>query len=146
MKKIKIKKTRNDAILPTKGSKYAAGWDAYAAVGPTPLGIGPGETVMVDTGISVEIPEDTWLGIFARSGLATKSGLRPANCTGVVDADYRGPVMVALHNDSDMTRVVSHGERVAQLILMPMFETEIEEVSELSETERGEGGFGSTGK
>lgn len=105
----------------------------------------PGETAKVTTGLAFAIPEGYFGGIFARSGLSTKKGLRPANCTGVVDSDYRGPVIVALHNDSTQTRVIEPGERIAQLILLPYLAAEFDEVEELDETDRGCGGFGSTG-
>ena len=101
---------------------------------------------MIGTGIAVAIPEGYFGGIFARSGLSAKEGLRPANCTGVVDADYRGEIKVALHNDSEERRVVQPGQKIAQMVVMPFLSVEFEEVTELDETERGKGGFGSTGK
>jgi len=137
-----ITKRFPDAIIPTKGSTEAAGWDLYAYNNAV---ITPGDTIKIDTGISIELPKNTFGGIFARSGLATKQGLRPANCTGIVDADYRGPVIVALHNDSNESRIINKGDRIAQLIVIPYVDTSLVEVDNLSDTERGEGGFGSTG-
>lgn len=106
----------------------------------------PGEAVKVDTGLAIAIPDGYFGGVFARSGLSTKKGLRPANCVGVIDSDYRGPVMVPLYNDAAAARVIEPGERIAQLIVMPYLAVDFEEVEELGETERGEKGFGSTGK
>ena len=108
--------------------------------------IAPKQTLMINTGVAMEIPEGYWGGIFARSGLSTKEGLRPANCVGVVDADYRGPICVALHNDSEVVRTVTPGQKVAQMVVVPFLAVEFEEVAELSDTVRGVGGFGSTGK
>jgi len=102
--------------------------------------------VMVGTGLAMEIPEGYFGAIFARSGLASKQGLRPANCVGVVDSDYRGEFMIALHNDTDEERVIAGKERIAQMVVMPYLSVEFEEVETLNETERGEGGFGSTGR
>lgn len=138
-------KRLNDlAIVPTKGSEYSAGYDLYAAI-ESDIEIAPHKTVMIGTGLAFEIPPYTFMGIFARSGLATKKGLRPANCVGVVDSDYRGEVKVALHNDSDEVMTVEPGERIAQAIILPFYQIGLEEVDELSDTDRGEGGFGSTG-
>ena len=137
-------KRLNDlAIVPTKGSEYSAGYDLYAAI-ESDIEIAPHKTVMIGTGLAFEIPPYTFMGIFARSGLATKKGLRPANCVGVVDSDYRGEVKVALHNDSDEVMTVEPGERIAQAIVLPFYQSGVEGVDELSDTERGEGGFGST--
>ncbi len=141
--KIRIKKLTEEAIIPTSGSKYAAGYDLYAVKGEVFL---PQQTIKMSTGLAVEIPEGYFGGIFARSGLATKFGLRPANCVGVVDSDYRGELIVALHNDSNKTQWVEKGERIGQLVVLPYLPIEFEEVDSLEETERGEGGFGSTGK
>lgn len=141
--KIRIKKLNENAIIPTSGSKYAAGYDLYATADAT---FAPFETIKMSTGIAVEIPEGYFGGVFARSGLATKFGLRPANCVGVVDSDYRGEVIVALHNDSDKEQTIKKGERIGQLVVLPYLPIEFEEVDELEETERGAGGFGSTGK
>lgn len=108
--------------------------------------IPPHKAVMLGTGLAMEIPEGYFGAIFARSGLASKQGLRPANCVGVVDSDYRGEFMIALHNDTDEERVIAGKERIAQMVVMPYLSVEFEEVEELNETERGEGGFGSTGR
>lgn len=142
--RIEIRKLCDSAVLPARGSAAAAGYDLCACLS-APLEIGPGETAKVGTGLALAIPEGYFGGIFARSGLSTKQGLRPANCTGVVDADYRGEVIVALHNDSGETRTVAPGERIAQLILLPFLAAEFDEAEELGETVRGDGGFGSTG-
>lgn len=139
-----VKKLSESAVLPVRGSEQAAGYDLFADIKET-LVINPGETVKVGTGLAFAIPEGYFGGIFARSGLSTKKGLRPANCTGVVDSDYRGPVMVALHNDSGDMQTIEPGERIAQMILMPYLAVEFKETGELDETARGEGGFGSTG-
>lgn len=143
--KIKFKKLRAGAVTPTRGSAYAAGYDLYACLDNT-VTIAPGETAMISTGLSVAVPEGYFGAVFARSGLASKQGLRPANCVGVCDSDYRGEYTVALHNDSALPREVANGDRIAQLVVMPFLEVEFEEAEELSETERGTGGFGSTGK
>ena len=140
---IKVKKLNNNATLPTRGSEYAAGYDLYAVEGAT---IKAHETDKVGTGLAFELPDDTFAAIFARSGLATKQGLRPANCVGVCDSDYRGEYIVALHNDTEEDKTIEAGERIAQMVLMPYVKMEFAEVEELSDTERGEGGFGSTGK
>ena len=142
--RVEVKKLSDTAQLPVRGSEQAAGYDLCADIAEH-LEIAPGETAKVTTGLAFAIPEGYFGGIFARSGLSTKKGLRPANCTGVVDSDYRGPVIVALHNDSVQTRVVEPGERIAQLILLPYLAAEFDEVEELDETDRGCGGFGSTG-
>ena len=142
---IKFKKLSKAAFTPTRGSEYAAGWDLYSAE-DRDIMILPGETVKIKTDIAVELPENTFGGVYARSGLATKEGLRPANCTGVIDADYRGGIVVALHNDSKEAGYVCYGERIGQLIVQPYINFDFLEVNELDETTRGEGGFGSTGK
>ena len=143
--RINIKKLTETAILPERGSAYAAGYDLFANVSEA-LEIAPHTTAMIPTGLAMEIPEGYFGGIFARSGLASKESLRPANCVGVVDTDYRGEVKVALHNDGDVARVVTPGQKVAQLVIVPFLGVEFDEVQELSETVRGVGGFGSTGK
>lgn len=143
--KINIKKLTETAILPERGSAYAAGYDLFADIQEVQE-IKPHETKMISTGLSMEIPEGYFGGIFARSGLSSKEGLRPANCVGVVDADYRGPVCVALHNDSEVVRHVQPGQKIAQMVVVPFLAVEFDEVEELSDTVRGEGGFGSTGK
>ena len=142
---IQVKKLNSKAQLPTRGSADAAGYDLYACLDHE-ITINPHETVKVGTGLSFELPRLTFGAIFPRSGLATKQGLRPANCVGVCDSDYRGEYIVAVHNDSNLTQSIQPGERIAQLILMPYVPMSFEEVSDLSETERGTGGFGSTGK
>ncbi len=142
---IKVKKLSKTAHMPTRGSEYAAGYDLYADLEKNEE-IKPHETKMIHTGLSMEIPVGYFGAIFARSGLAMKEGLRPANCVGVVDADYRGPFMIALHNDTEEIRVVEPQERIAQLVIIPFLPAEFSEVDELSDTIRGEGGFGSTGK
>ena len=142
---IKVKKMSDTAQLPTHGSRYAAGYDLYADL-PKAVTIAPHETVTIDTGLRMELPEGYFAGIFARSGIASREGLRPANCVGVCDSDYRGNYMVALHNDSEEARTVTPGEKIAQMIVMPYLPLAFEEVSQLSDTARGEGGFGSTGK
>ena len=143
--KIQVKKLKENANLPTRGSAYAAGYDLYACV-DEPVIIEAGETVNIGTGLSIAVPEGYFGAIFARSGLAAKEGLRPANCVGVADSDYRGEYIVALHNDSSVQRTVTPGERIAQLVIMPFLPVCFEETDNLEETERGEGGFGSTGK
>lgn len=142
---INVKKLNNTAIMPTRGHEGDAGFDLYACL-DEPITIGAGKTVKVPTGLSIAIPDGYFGAVFARSGLATKQGLRPANCVGVCDAPYRGEYIVALHNDSDEDRVVNPKDRIAQLIIMPFLTAQFNLVSELDETERGVGGFGSTGK
>lgn len=144
MKNMLIKKIREDAVVPTRGSKYAAGYDLYANIGKE-IEIYPGATKLIETGIAIKLPENTFGAIFARSGLAVKEGIRPANCVGVIDEDYRGEVMVALFNDSSYTRIIAPKERIAQLVVMPYVPVNCYLASELDETERGDGGFGSTG-
>lgn len=141
---LKVKKLNENATLPTRGSEYAAGWDLYANI-DEPLTIQPNKMIKISSGIAIELPINTFGGVFARSGLATKKGLRPANCVGVVDEDYRGPVIVPLYNDSEEPVIIEPNERIAQLIVLPYINFEINEVAELSETERAESGFGSTG-
>ena len=141
--KIRIKKLNENATVPTYGSEFAAGADLYNL--DTPVTVNPHETVLVHTGLSVEIPEGYAGLIYARSGLASKRGLAPANKVGVIDADYRGEVMVALHNHSEIPATVDAHERVAQLVVTPFLKVEYELSDELSDTVRGEGGFGSTG-
>ena len=140
---VKFKRVIEDAIIPTRGSTEAAGWDLYNNEGD--FTITPHTTVKINTGIAIALPKNTFGGIFARSGLATKQGLRPSNCCGVIDSDYRGPAIVALHNDTDTEQTITRGERIAQLIVIPYLPISLVEVAELDDTERGEGGFGSTG-
>lgn len=147
-----VQKLVEDARPPERKSDNAAGLDLYAHI-INRGGVMPGvtyirshETMVIRTGIAVEIPEGFFGGIYARSGLATKRGLRPSNCVGVIDSDYRGEVMVALYNDSDTTQAVYDGDRIAQLIIQPYECVNVKVVDELTETERGAGGFGSTGR
>lgn len=140
--KIKIKKLEPEAIIPTKGSNAAAGVDLYA---PRALAIHPGSNGVINTGLAIEIPDGYFGAIFARSGMATRKGLRLANCVGVIDSDYRGEIKVVLHNDSDIIRPVQEGDRVAQLVILPYEPIEFDEVDELNDTDRDIGGFGSTG-
>lgn len=146
---IKIKKLYNDAIIPTRGSYYAAGYDLYAHIEcqeeHTGVVILPHETVLIGTGVAIQPPKDCFGAVFARSGLASKQGLRPANCVGVCDYDYTGEYMIALHNDSDTQRFVKHGDRIGQVVFMPYVNVNFVEVENLDATERGDGGFGSTG-
>lgn len=143
--KILFKKLRDDAAMPSRGSASAAGYDLRACM-DAPVTIAPGETEMIGTGISVAVPEGYFGAVFARSGLASKQGLRPANCVGVCDSDYRGEYTVAIHNDSALQREIKPGDRIAQLVVIPYLALEFEQVDELDETARGAGGFGSTGK
>ena len=143
--RVKYKKLKDSAIEPTKGSEKAAGYDLYANIkGNDSITINPGETVVIGTGLSFELPDNTFAAIFARSGLATKSGLAPANKVGVCDSDYRGEYKVPLHNHSNVQATVNHGDRIAQMVVMPFIPVELEE-GDLSNTARGSGGFGSTG-
>lgn len=142
---IKTKRLSEEATIPTRGSEYSAGYDLYANI-EKPVSIKPHETVKIGTGWAIEIPDGYFGAIFARSGLATKEGLRPANCTGVCDSDYRGEYIVAIHNDSDVVREIIPHERIAQLVVIPYLYVDFKETDELSDTSRGEGGFGSTGK
>lgn len=142
---VKIKKLDERAIIPTYGSVYSAGADLYALIDDA-IVINPGETKLIRTGLSMEIPVGYGGFIYARSGLASKRGLAPANKVGVVDADYRGEVMVALHNHGLESQVIESGERIAQLVIAPFYKASFEVVEELNDTVRGTGGFGSTGK
>lgn len=139
---IKIKKLYEDSVIPTRGSEYAAGYDLYAHEGAT---IKPHETAKIGTGVAIQPPKDTFGAVFARSGLAAKQGLRPANCVGVCDYDYTGEYIVALHNDSNEERIIEAGERIGQVVFIPYINVSFVEVDELEKTERGDGGFGSTG-
>lgn len=143
---VKVKKLKDNAKIPTRGSDYAAGYDLYACLDSCYIDIDPRSTVKIGTGLSFELPYETFGAIFARSGLSTKYGIAPANKVGVCDSDYRGEYIVALHNPSDLPFRVYNGDRIAQLILMPYIPMELCEVEELSGTDRGKGGFGSTGK
>lgn len=141
---INIQLLNDLAKVPTRGSEYAAGYDLYAAIDYA-IDIAPHSTVKIGTGIAIELEQDTFGAIFARSGLATKKGLRPANCVGVCDSDYRGEYIVPLHNDTDETMTIEPGERIAQLVVLPFIPVQFNVVDSLSDTERGTGGFGSTG-
>ena len=138
-------KTREDAIKPTRGSTAAAGYDLYVPNAEDEIMIPAHSTVKIDTGIAIALPNDTFGAIFARSGLATKQGLRPANCVGVVDSDYRGSIGVALHNDTDENKIIKGGDRIAQLVVIPYISFDLRLVDSLDKTERGTGSFGSTG-
>ena len=139
---VKVKKLTDSAITPKYGSDFAAGADLYALDGAT---IMPGQSVLIHTGISLEIPEGLVGLIFARSGLATKRGLAPANKVGVIDSDYRGEIMVCLYNQSRTEQTVESGERIAQISFVPYYTADFVICDELDLTQRGEGGFGSTG-
>ena len=145
MTPIKIKKLNENAVIPTYGTEFSAGADLYALAGED-ITIEPHKTVMIHTGLAMEIPEGYAGLIFARSGLASKKGLAPANKVGVVDPDYRGEFMVALHNHTDEPKTVEGGERIAQLVIVPFIQASFNVCDELSDTVRGAGGFGSTGK
>lgn len=142
---INFTKLNYNAKDPVCGSLEAAGYDLSAAIDTNVL-IPPHETVKIPTGIAIELPKFTFGGIYARSGIASREGLRPANCTGVIDSDYRGEIIVALHNDSDTHRIVEPGERIAQIIVQPYVPVKYKEIDTLSTTDRGTNGFGSTGK
>ncbi len=142
---MKIKKLDERAITPTYGTDYSAGADLYALL-DMPIEIRPHETEFIHTGISVEIPEGYCGLVFARSSMGAKRGLAPANKVGVIDADYRGEIMVTLHNHSERSQIVYPTERIAQLAIIPFLKVEFEEADELTDTDRGAGGFGSTGR
>ena len=145
MEPIRVKRLNEKAILPRYGSKEAAGADLYACL-DADVTIAPGESAFIPTGLSMEIPKGCAGLIYARSGLACKQGLAPANKVGVVDSDYRGEFMVVLYNHSSEVRIVSHEDRIAQLVITPVITPDYTEVEELDDTERSTGGFGSTGK
>lgn len=145
MEKIRIKKLHSNAVIPTYGSLEAAGADIYACLDAA-VTIPAGKTVFIPTGLAMEVPRGCAGLIYARSSMGSKRGLAPANKVGVIDSDYRGQIMVALHNHSQEDQVVNPGERVAQLIITPVFTPGFREVDDLSETDRGSGGFGSTGR
>lgn len=142
---VRLKKLNEKAIVPSYGTEFAAGADLYALAEDT-IEIKAHETVLIHTGVALEIPEGFVGLIFARSGLASKQGLAPANKVGVIDSDYRGEIMVPLHNHTDSTKTIKGAERIAQLVIMPYVSAEFELCDEFSETARGENGFGSTGK
>ena len=137
-----------EAKLPTRGSEKAAAYDVYACLPDKNalVTIMPHQTMLIGTGLRMAPPEGFYVGVYARSGLSSKEGLRPANCVGVIDEDYRGEYLVAVHNDSEVTRSVGHGDRIAQILLQKRYDMDFEEVDELDTTGRGDGGFGSTGK
>lgn len=142
---VKITRLSETSVLPSRGSVCAAGYDLCADI-EEPITLGKHETVLIGTGLAIAIPDGYFGGVYARSGLSLKEGLRPGNCTGVIDSDYRGEIKVSLHNDSSFERTVTPGERIAQLVIQPYLACEFKEVDSLDETERGTGGFGSTGK
>lgn len=144
MTTINIKKINENAKIPTFGSEFAAGFDLYACNTET-ITIQPGKTELIHTGLAMEIPVGYGGFVYARSGLATKKGLAPANKVGVIDADYRGEIMVALHNQSETEQQVAAGERIAQMVIAPFLKVDFNEIDNLDETVRGTGGFGSTG-
>ena len=144
MENIRFKRLNSMATTPSRGSEQAAGYDLYAAI-EGPITIEPHTTTKIGTGLSFELPNNTFGAIFARSGLATKKGLAPANMVGVCDSDYRGQYIVPLHNYSNESQTIEPGERIAQLILIPYIPMVFEEAEELNDTQRGDGSFGSTG-
>jgi len=143
---VKVRKTDPRAKLPTYGSAEAAGADLYALLPTETVTVVAGKTEMIHTGVAMEIPTGYVGLVCARSGLACKKGLAPANKVGVIDSDYRGEIIVALHNHSDVDCAIADGERIAQLVIVPYLTAELQEAETLSDTERGAGGFGSTGK
>jgi dUTP pyrophosphatase len=143
--KIKIVKLDERAVVPAAGTGHSAGYDLCACMKEERTVIAPGSTKLIGTGLAAAIPEGYFGGVFARSGLSLKQGLRPANCVGVIDPDYRGEICVALHNDSGTERVIEQGERIAQLLILPFMKAEFEACESLDVTSRGEGGFGHTG-
>ena len=145
MEKIRVKRLRENAIMPTYGSAEAAGADLYACLSES-VTIQPGESVFIPTGLAMELPRGYAGLIYARSGLACKRGLAPANKVGVVDSDYRGEFLIVLHNHGSVAQTIAHGERIAQVVITPVFTPGFAEVEELSDTDRSAGGFGSTGK
>lgn len=142
---VRFKRLNDLAKIPTRGSKFSAGYDLYAATDKD-IQIPPHATVKIGTGLAMDIPVGWFGGVFARSGIATNRGLRPANCVPVIDCDYRGEWLIPLHNDSNETKTVQAGERIAQLILLPCQNIDFIEVDELSKTDRSDGGFGHTGE
>lgn len=142
---VNIKKLKENSMIPIKSSEYAAGYDLYAYTSDD-IVVKPHETAKIGTGIILEIPNGYFGAIYARSGLATKNGLRPANCVGIIDSDYRGEIIVALHNDTNNTQMVKPMDRIAQIVMMPCVDVEMCIVNEINCTKRGDGGFGSTGR
>ena len=145
MNVIRVKKLNENAILPTYGSAEAAGADLYACL-DAPVTVQPGETAWIPTGIALEVPKGCAGLVYARSGLGVKRGLAPANKVGVIDSDYRGQIHVVLLNHGKTEQTIQHGERIAQFLITPVLTPAYEEAEELSDTDRGAGGFGSTGK
>lgn len=146
MVKVNFVKLSSTAQAPVHGSEYAAGYDLHADLGDSSMVlIHPGCVKKISTGIAIALPDNTFGAIYARSGLATKKGLAPANKVGVIDSDYRGPVIVALRNESNEPQIIEHGERIAQIVVQPYVPVEYNEVESIGTTARGEGGFGSTG-
>ena len=146
MEKIKFIKLNDKAIVPSYGTPFSAGADLYALLGEEKIEIKSGETKLIHTGIALQIPDGLVGLIYARSGIATKRGLAPANKVGVIDSDYRGEIMVSLHNHSDKPQFIEEGERIAQIVFTPYVAAEFLECETLDDTDRGAGGFGSTGK
>lgn len=149
MVNIDIKRLNDRAIMPTKGSDRAAGYDLYAVSSSDEsetIEIPAHSTLKFGTGLAISIPDGYFGAIFARSGIASNRGLRPANCVGVIDSDYTGEIIVALHNDNDVSQAIEFGERIAQLVVMPYLEVNIKEVDELIGTQRGSSGFGQSGR
>ena len=145
--KVQFVKVREGAKIPERGSKYAAGYDLSACIPDMErVIIHPGETVKIPSGLAVKIPDGYFGGVFARSGLSTKQGLRPATAVSVIDSDYVGEIFIPIHNDSNEIRVIEHGQRICQLVILPYLNAEFEEVDKLVITERGDNGFGSSGK
>lgn len=144
--KVEVRQLTEYAKMPVYATKKSAGMDLCAMVPDNMkwIVVQPGRAKMIHTGIAMSIPDGYFGAIFARSGLAFKEGLRPANCVGVVDSDYRGEILVAIRNDSDVSKYIKDGERIAQMVLIPYAQAELEVVDSLDDTERGDGGFGST--
>lgn len=143
--KVNIKRLYNGAVIPTRGTDEAAGYDLYAYIPEQSVTIPAGETKIIGTGIALEIPKGYVGLVYARSGLATKRALRPANCVGVIDSDYRGEIGVALHNDGNVAQDIQIKDRIAQIVISPYMSVEFNEIEKVEDTRRGDGGFGSTG-
>lgn len=143
--KILIKKLKDNAVIPTRGSEYAAGYDLYST-NTDIVAIAPYQTIKFETGIAMAIPEGYFGAVYARSGMGCNRNLRPANCVGVIDSDYRGDITVALHNDSGEPRLIDPGMKIAQIVIQKFEDIDFNEVDELPKTVRGEDGFGSTGE
>lgn len=142
---VKLKKLNENAIIPKYGTQFSAGADLYACEGKA-VTVQPHQTVFAHTGVAIEIPDGLVGLVYARSGLASKRSLAPANKVGVIDCDYRGEIIVSLHNHSDEPQTIEDKERIAQLVIAPCFVADFEEVENLTDSDRGQGGFGSTGK